>query len=175
MTSPKEPGQRRWEGSLSYLMTSWLIKTRRGNEVRRWGRFGGGVLSTLCCTVCTVCSVLSHTVLSSKDAAQRWEEIITLGGGGDYNVNCLLNIFSPTSPPPGATCSTWSLPILLPDIRWAILQLGCKTTLLCKSCSITCDLLYGWKPLKMCLRKSFCTIWRWWWSIGGHLTNWYGG
>ena len=58
-----------------------------------------------------------HTVLSSKDAAQRWEEIITLGGGGDYNVNCLLNIFSPTSPPPGATCSTWSLPILLPDIR----------------------------------------------------------
>ena len=61
---------------------------------------------------CTV-----HTVLSGKDAAQRWEEIITLGGGGDYNVNCLLNIFSPTSPPPGATCSTWSLPILLPDIR----------------------------------------------------------
>ena len=58
-----------------------------------------------------------HTVLSGKDAAQRWEEIITLGGGGDYNVNCLLNIFSPTSPPPGATCSTWSLPILLPDIR----------------------------------------------------------
>ena len=64
----------------------------------------------------TVHSVL-HTVLSGKDAAQRWEEIITLGGGGDYNVNCLLNIFSPTSPPPGATCSTWSLPILLPDIR----------------------------------------------------------
>ena len=58
-----------------------------------------------------------HTVLSGKDAAQRWEEIITLGGGGDYNVNCLLNIFSPTSPPPGATCSTPSLPILLPDIR----------------------------------------------------------
>ena len=156
MTSPKEPGQRRWGGSLSYFSVYHIW----------WHHDWSRLDEEMKCE--DEDDLEEECVLSSKDAAQRWEEIITLGGGGDYNVNCLLNIFSPTSPPPGATCSTWSLPILLPDIRWAILQLGCKTTLLCKSCSITCDLLYGWKPLKMCLRKSFCTIWRWWWSIGGH-------